>query len=419
MEMPAPGPSGYGNAFRCIGGACEDTCCHGMTVPVDKTTYVKLQRLPAGQMLELAKEHIRVNLASGTENLYATLGTTATGDCVFLAPDRLCGIQKEHGAGLLSATCSIYPRVLNRVNGRLEASLYLSCPEAARRVLLEPRFLQSTEPIAANPYRTDQFSVLAENGPRSLYKPYGYFAEVRSVVVSLIRDCSRPMWQRLFLVGMLCKQLDTTTSAMQDVTVPGIVNAFRMIVEAGSMRQELDEVPLQTPVHMDLALRLGDLCIRGGFTGERFQECFRLFTQGIGYSPQSTPASDLQHYQKAEVDFCRPLLEAHPWLMENYLLNYVRRTLFPFGRAASAHFEPQGILGEFLLMATQYAMLNGLMTGMAGSLQESFNTEHVVKLVQSFSKSVEHSPRYLRQLREFITERNFADDQGIAALVRA
>jgi hypothetical protein len=31
------------SSFRCIGAACEDTCCEGWAVFVDKTTYHKYQ----------------------------------------------------------------------------------------------------------------------------------------------------------------------------------------------------------------------------------------------------------------------------------------------------------------------------------------------------------------------------------------
>ena len=33
----------YGSAFHCIGGECEDSCCDGMSVLVDKTTYEMYQ----------------------------------------------------------------------------------------------------------------------------------------------------------------------------------------------------------------------------------------------------------------------------------------------------------------------------------------------------------------------------------------
>ena len=37
----------YAERFRCIGSACEDTCCQGWSVPVDQAAYEKYSNLPA------------------------------------------------------------------------------------------------------------------------------------------------------------------------------------------------------------------------------------------------------------------------------------------------------------------------------------------------------------------------------------
>src|ERR1700752_5088759 len=117
----------YGKNFRCIGSACEDTCCHGFTIPMDKATYEKYQAFPEGEIRSLATKYISLTTTHTTDSLYAQIDLTAAKDCPFLTTERLCGVQKEHGPKSLSATCSIYPRVLNRVGEVLEISLYLSC----------------------------------------------------------------------------------------------------------------------------------------------------------------------------------------------------------------------------------------------------------------------------------------------------
>jgi lysine-N-methylase len=113
----------YGEGFRCIGAACEDTCCHGWGIPVDRTTYEKYQAFPEGDLRSLVTQHVALNTVDASDTLYARINLTPSRDCPFLATNRLCKVQKEYGSGFLSATCSIYPRVLNRVDGELEVSL--------------------------------------------------------------------------------------------------------------------------------------------------------------------------------------------------------------------------------------------------------------------------------------------------------
>jgi lysine-N-methylase len=177
-------------------------------------------------------------------------------------------------------------------------------------------------------------------------------------------------------------------------------------------------IPAQPAVQLDVVLRLIDQRIRAGSCGERFLECFEAFLQGIGYSPESTAASDAQHYVEAEVRYCRPFFEKRPHVLENYLLNYVYRTLFPFGREASAHHSQQSIFGEYFLMLTQFVLIHGLLIGMAGRYREEFAEDHVVKLVQSFSKAVEHNPNYLKEINRFIDDRNLGNPRGIATLLK-
>lgn len=408
----------YGAGFRCIGPACEDTCCHGWSVPVDKATYEKYQAFPEGGLRALTQQHLSRNTVDATDSLFAQINLTPTKDCPFLATDRLCAVQKEYGPEYLSATCSIYPRVLNSVEGELEMSLYLSCPEAARGVLLDPQFAEKEGADSAGYFRTDQFSMLASDGNGSIHKPYGYFREVRQCIVALLRDRSRPLWQRLFLLGMLCRRLDEIITAEQDYTVPGILNDYLEMVATGALRNEIESVPGNPAVQLDVVLRLADRRIRAGGNGERFQECFRAFIQGIGYRPDSTTAGYVSHFLEAEAKYYRPFCETNPFIMENYLLNYVFRTLFPFGRQASAHFTPQNIFGEFVLLATQFAVIDGLLIGMAGHYREAFGSDHVITLIQSFSKAVEHNPTYLKEMSDFVRGRNLTDNRGIAILLK-
>lgn len=408
----------YASIFRCIGGACEDTCCHGMGVMVDKATYNRYQSLPPGDIRSLVQRKVSLNLVGATDTLYAKIDCTPADDCPFLASDRLCGIQKEFGPEYLSATCSIYPRVLNSVNDELETSLYLSCPEAARLVLLNPDSTEAEGNVASSHFRTDQFSRLVTSDQNSIHKPYAYFDEIRVFVVNLIQNRTRPMWQRLFLLGMMCRDLDAINTAEKDSDVPRILRDYKEILAKGALYREMENVPARPEKQLDLVLRLTGQCILGGASGPRFETCFQEFLQGIGYSRESTVANTTAGYVEAEERFLQPFLEQHPFMMENYLLNYVFRTLFPFGRESSAHHTPQSILAEYTMMATQYALIKGLLIGMAGHYQAAFNSEHVVRLVQSFSKAVEHNLTYLNEIKNTIRSQDLSTPEGILILLK-
>jgi lysine-N-methylase len=104
--------------------------------------------------------------------------------------------------------------------------------------------------------------------------------------------------------------------------------------------------------------------------------------------------------------------------LENYLIHYVWKNLFPFGRRSSGHYVPQSIFAEYELLAAHYVLVNGLLIGMAGYYRAAFNEGHVVKLIQSLSKTVEHSPALLSDIARLIQIRSPGRIQRIAVLLR-
>ena len=102
--------------------------------------------------------------------------------------------------------CSAYPRVTNVVDDVLQRSLDLSCPEAARIVLLDPN------PDAVRWRRR----CAARSAPGALVyfstserpeNPYEHFRELRSFAIWLLQYRAYPVWKRLAILGSVCDEL--------------------------------------------------------------------------------------------------------------------------------------------------------------------------------------------------------------------
>ena len=166
----------YAAAFRCIGASCEGHCCGEWNIPVDRNTYERYRQFPREKLGSLVSQFVILNRRGQPEGLFATINLqTTSGLCPFFGEDYLCRIQKEYGPQLLASTCSIYPRSLSQVAGKLEASLSLSCPEAARNVLLDPDFMQIKGNLLSGDFRTDNIFRLASDQSGALQKPEGLF----------------------------------------------------------------------------------------------------------------------------------------------------------------------------------------------------------------------------------------------------
>ncbi len=92
-----------------------------------------------------------------------------------------------------------------------ETALALSCPEAARVVLLTPD-LFITESANSLPPFPGPSAATPDNPPppdqrASLALSWSHL--IRQIVMALVRNRTYPLWQRLFLLGVLCRRLDS------------------------------------------------------------------------------------------------------------------------------------------------------------------------------------------------------------------
>lgn len=126
----------YIELFRCIGGACEDSCCIGWDVDIDKNTFEKYKKLADSEIQPLVQKNLFKNEWSHDIKVdYAKVKLKKNKWCPFLTSDKWCVIQKKIGEDHLSNVCKNFPRIYNCLNGNFYLTLTLSCPEAVRHLL--------------------------------------------------------------------------------------------------------------------------------------------------------------------------------------------------------------------------------------------------------------------------------------------
>ena len=411
----------YAEGFRCIGSACEDTCCHGWRVPVDRNTYLRYQDLPDSPLNTLIRESLErapENENSNSKPLFAIIRLNSENRCPLLTSDQLCRIQLQYGEALLPHTCAVYPRVIQSLGGVSETALTLSCPEAARLVLLHPDLLNSgveasldaRQPAPCVPDDPDDDSPL-----RPWMRPS------RDLVVKIIASREYPLQQRLFLLGVFCTRLDTIAGAASaDGTAPDLsifLAEFDAAVAFGALRSSMQTLPADSRTQLDAVLHLAGLMLQKSRVGPRFLECVRAFTAGIGNGPNATLASLCAHYEAAYQRYFAPFFSQHPQILENYLINTVVRLRFPFGRDSYAPEAERSASRQFALVAAQFALIRGLLIGVAGYHGERFAAEHVVHTVQAASKHFEHHAEFLTRLDSWLNEKNLNNQRALSILV--
>src|SRR4051794_36543876 len=109
--------------FGCIGEKCEDNCCHSWTVQIDAATLKRMKQVTS---LHSEKERKfwqaslhQVQMSEGGEKSTA-MKLRDDGRCPMLEDSGLCHVQGTFGEKLLSDTCAVYPRRIQKVGEALE-----------------------------------------------------------------------------------------------------------------------------------------------------------------------------------------------------------------------------------------------------------------------------------------------------------
>ncbi|MGD0938385.1 MAG: flagellin lysine-N-methylase [Terracidiphilus sp.] len=416
--MPAP-PSPLqittAENFRCIGSACEDTCCQGWSVPIDKASFERYQSLPLSPLRTAIDSSVLAMPEPAQPAIFAKIQMNGSNQCPLLTEERLCGIQAQIGEQFLSQACATYPRIHQSIAGVTETALTLSCPEAARQILLNPNlsaWMQRS--VAEERNRRFPDAPLADVTPSLLH----WFRPIRLAILKLIGNRTYPLWQRLFLLGVLCRRLDSIANGELARAVPRFLTDFEATVASGALLPAMEALPVNLTAQLDVVLRLAGMLLHRSNVRPRFVECVQAFTAGIGNAPGATLEGLAERYAEAHDTHFGPFFDRHPYILENYLINTIVRCRFPFGPEQAPAGEPNTMAHEFALLTAQFALTKGFLIGVAGFRREAFSATEVVHTVQATSKHFEHHPEFLRMAYELLVESRMDGAWGLAILLR-
>jgi len=404
----------YMEDFKCIGSECPDTCCQGWHIGIDKKTYKKYKKSNNPDLKPLFKKSMgRVKNGAASDNNYGYIKTGDDKSCPFLGENSLCSVQQNLGEGSLSDTCKMYPRIINIIDGTLEKSATLSCPEAARRALLNEDGISFSDISQNNVIQQSQI-INKQLSTSTLSSPTDislYFWELHLFSIEMLKNRKFALWQRLLTLGFMSKKVSDYAKNGNQHLIPVALEEYRQQMDDAPETLYLKEIPEKQDIQVALIKNLLSDNVIKGIESERFLECHKLFLQGLSNESDSEGALLLENYRIAYSNYYAPFIDKHGYILENYLVNYVFRTLFPVSNEKDA-------LQSYVTLVINYSIIKTYLIGMSGSLKEKFDTDHVLQLVQSFTKVIEHSQAYANQVQEFLRQHDFDQLAHMAILLR-
>ncbi|GHA59085.1 flagellin lysine-N-methylase [Photobacterium aphoticum] len=377
--------------FSCIADQCEDHCCHGWNIHIDKPTYRFMVEKSA-----FREKSAQVILKTPGEKAFAKIKLDAQGVCPFRDAQGLCDVHKAHGHTRLSNTCKTYPRLSQTRGERVERSLTLSCPEAARQVLLNPSAMMFSEkPL---------FTANAKPVP---YRYPHYYDAVRQLYIDVLLMEGVALEAKLFMLGTSLKMLeakkDCPDSFQQafDYCVAGIVNGdfLEMYARTGSM-VEMHTIFLTRLYNVHLALGITE---KHGLVLQRIEQIHAQLVATLGQAGEDIEQQKailLQGFNGHYQDY----ISSNPHIWLNYFLYGMYQHDFP----------SKGLYEVFAEQVIDFFLLRGALMAIASSRPLADND--VIHVVQSYHRARSHGVKVSKGIKGII-EKYLQVDEAMLPLL--
>ncbi len=383
----------YMKQFQCIGTACEDTCCQGWSVDIDKKTFVKYKQITDKAWKKKLTPHIRRNRYDTTFTDYATIQFNEEGFCPFLNTEKLCSIQLALGERYLSRTCKLYPRQHSRLFDVYELSGSLSCPEIARLALLNPEGIR-LEPVDSVCEDDSTLDRLFEDERLA-----AFHQEVRTYILDLLQNRKLGLENRMIRLGRFSRDLSELIEEERFDEIMPLLTRYRKDPEDAEEEQLASLSESEFPLQLLLYL-VEDYAENSG-NNKRYKAYYRQFQEGIKGS--------VERYLDANAAYYLPFLQEHGYVLENYLVNYVLSRLFPF-------FSNRSVYDEYVILVLHYALVQLHLIGIAAH-QGGLSAEEAVSFIQTFARMYEHDPAYFSKALGIFHEQDLTDLDDLTDLI--
>lgn len=390
----------YFRKFRCIGSDCEDSCCVGWTVNIDKETYKKYRSVQNSELRPLLDKYVTRERKNGGDLLnYAKIKMTdVDAICPFLDDKKLCRIQLEYGEGYLSKVCTTYPRSGNKVDNTIEMVTSLSCPAAAKLALLNSEIMEFDE-YEDIPYSWLVGTYKLDTQDKQLVnRPLKYFWDIRVFTIDILQNRKYFIWERLIILGLFIEKLNNCVNENKISDIPNIIQSYNNMIEKGIFKGTLDTILADCTVQLQLITDIIDIRVNRGVFSKIYLECYNEFLKGINYSEEATKEEIIINYERAFEDYYKPYMDNHEYILENYLVNYVFAKLFPFTDGE--------IFDAYMMLILHYAIIKVHLIGMAG-YNKGLDEDIVIKLISTFTKVVDHNIVFLKDIAKQLKEKNY------------
>lgn len=391
----------YIEKFKCIGGKCEDNCCIGWDIDIDKETFKKYHKVKDETMKKMFQKNVHNNKYCTNEDLdYGRIKLNKVKRCPFLDDENYCLIQGKFGEDYLSSVCTQFPRVLNKVDDHYEICLDSACPEASRIILGSKEKIEFKE-SERNLGKYTMSGVLNTRSSEFKDTPIKYFKEIRDFSIKIVQNRNLNISSRLYVLGDFLNEIEDLESGK----IKEFINKYDIETESKYYKRERMNYALQVSFFKNV---VDSLDIVNETDSDKFKNYTKELLKGYNIKDNDGVIENAEEYINAFEKYTDMYIENNSYIFENYMVNFIYNNLFPFS-------ESDFMFEGYIMLLFRYSLMRFYLVGKYIHNGKD-SVEDMIEFIQVFIKAVEHDKNYRSEILEYIKENNF-DNMEFAKMI--
>ena len=390
------------DTFECIGSACEDTCCRDWNITIDQGTYFKYKKETNPEFKETFEKGT-IRLRNANKEAYALMAFNKNGECMFLDENRLCSVYKMLGPDKMCDTCKVYPRYSIDVYGVIQRGVFISCPEACRKVLFREN------PIEFNLEDTNSnYPLLTKKIPVENYDCFSqeiYFA-LQSFSIGVLQNRNYPLEERLLVLGMFLEDIN----GKSEDEIFNTIDKYSLNLDKGLFRGIATHIDKKDTLDNEIKNCINIyLSILPYFKQGKVRSTMINIEEGLNLSNYNNLNDFKTHYLSIKNNYGNDIFNTYHYVLENYLVNYIFKK--------PAMFLTKNLMFNYAEMLLYYNMVRFSMIGTIGCLKEEVKENDLVLTISTIARAVEHSEEVRTSLKSLVTKLGLNNLSNILPLI--
>lgn len=391
-------------SFQCIGAECENNCCHHWNVTIEKPTFHALKNLGDIKIRQIIKNQTQP--VKGNSQFYRMFKLDDKGNCPCLQDDGWCHIHANHGEEALPQVCRMFPRADKMIGNTVYKSLAISCPEAARKILLDPAAMSLEQTESTSPEDLPTFIRQLNVAEPQLLEHFKQVA-YQCVVGSQTDDLE----QRLFKLAMLFDMASQRLQKGGDLLK--LLYSFERSLVTGQFNEMFEQAPIAERVQENV-LKLMFYEPRLTRTNEILSNYQQQAVAIIKQSDRYDSATDQAHLTGFHQQFCQKgydnLIESHGHAFLNLMLHWIFSTVFELTDSKALYTQFANLALKFFYVRTLCSMLcqNG----------DTNHAELLVGIIHAISRSSDHDKQVVEQIYNRLCQQDIGAHEHILGLIK-